>query len=183
MTLGDPAALRRTAALLILAALAAAVWIGPVGAYRGLLDDAADRIAAQAALLARYRALAQTEPAAPDAAASGPSLIYPDIPESQATALLQEAVKAAAAAARVQVQGLQVLRSETMPGAVRIGVRIRAAGDIASLRGLIYAVEAARPVLYPDNLQIQSHAMTPAAATAPLDFQLDISGFKPGSGS
>jgi hypothetical protein len=133
-------------------------------------------------LLGRYRAAAAGPVAAAGAGPAG--LLYSDMPESQAAATLQETVKSAAGAARVQVQGLQVLRSEPMPGAVRIGVRVRGSGDIASLRGLIYAIEAARPVLYLDNLQVQSHAMTPAAATAPLDFQLDISGFtSAGSGS
>jgi hypothetical protein len=49
---------------------------------------------------------------------------------------------------------------------------------VASLRNLIYAIETARPLLYPDNLQIQSHATSPDAAAGPLDFQLDISGLK-----
>jgi hypothetical protein len=92
--------------------------------------------------------------------------------------LLQEAVKNSAATARIQVQGLQVLRSEAVSGATRIGVRVRGRGDIASLRSLLYAVETARPLLYPDNLQIQSHATLPDAAPSVLDFQLDISGFK-----
>ena len=48
----------------------------------------------------------------------------------------------------------------------------------ASLRSLLYAVETAHPLLYPDNLQIQSHATMPDAAPGILDFQLDISGFK-----
>jgi hypothetical protein len=180
VTLGDRATLRRAGALLILALLVMAFWVGPVSAYFDLIDDGAVQIAAKAAILARYRALTRSDPTAPTAAAG---LIYPDIAESQAVAMLQETVKGAAAAAQVQIQGLQVLRGEDIPGATRIGVRIRAAGDVAGLRGLIHAIETARPILYPDNLQIQSHAMSPGAAPAPLDFSLDISGFKPGPGS
>jgi general secretion pathway protein M len=177
VTLADAPTRNRAAALAILALLLVAFWVGPVSAYRDLIDAGNDDIATKSALLQRYRALAGAEPAAAPVT-SGPSLLYPDTPESQAVALLQETVKAAAAAAQIQVQGLQVLRSEALPGATRIGVRIRAAGDVTNLRSLLYAIEAARPLLYPDNLQIQSHAASPGAAPTPLDFQLDISGFK-----
>jgi len=166
----------RVGALAILALLVAAFCIGPLAAYCGLIGDNSDALAAKAELLQRYRALADAGPSA--AAPAGPALIYPDMAESQASALLQETVKSTAAAAHVQVQGLQVLRGDAVPGATRIGVRVRASGDTASLRNLIYAIETARPLLYPDNLQIQSHATSPDAATGPLDFQLDISGFK-----
>jgi general secretion pathway protein M len=173
MTVCGPAGLRRGAALLILAVMTAVLWLGPVGAYLAMIGHDAERIAERAALLARYRALVRSGPPAVSAA---PKLTFPDLPESQASAVLQERVKTAAANARVQVQNLQVLRSEAVPGAMRIGVRIRASGDVASLRGLLYAIETARPVLYPDNLQVHAH-MAGERAAAPLDFQLDVSGF------
>jgi general secretion pathway protein M len=167
--------LARIAALAILAALVAAFLIGPVAAYCELIGSNAAVLATKNALLQRYRALA----AAPNAAAPADAPpIYPKMPESQASALLQETVKTTAAAARIQVLGLQVLRSESVSGATRVGVRVRASGDMASLRALIYAIETARPVLYPDNLQIQSHATAADAAPRPLDFQLDIAAFK-----
>jgi len=168
--------LTRIGALAILVALVAAFCTGPVAAYCDLIVANNDSLAAKSALLQRYQMLAGAAPSA--AASAEPALIYPEMPESQVSALLQETVKSTAATAQIQVQGLQVLRSESMPGAVRIGVRVRASGDMASLRKLIYAIETARPVLYPDNLQIQSHAASPDAAARPLDFQLDISGFK-----
>ena len=168
--------LSRIAALSILAALVALFCIGPATAYYDLLATNNDTLVGKAAKLQRYRALTAAEPGA--AAAATPTLLYPDMAESQTSALLQETVKNIAAAARVQVQGLQMLRGEAAAGATRIGVRVRASGDMASLRGLLYAIETARPVLYPDNLQIQSHAALPNAAPGALDFQLDISGFK-----
>jgi len=170
------AAVSRVAALGILAVLIALFCVGPLAAYCGLIDANSDGLATKAALLQRYRALAGAGPSAP--APAGPALLYPDMPESQASALLQETVKSTAATAHVQVQGLQVLHNDALPGATRIGVRVRASGDMASLRSLIYAIETARPLLYPDNLQIQSHATSPAAAAGSLDFQFDISGFK-----
>jgi general secretion pathway protein M len=176
MTLAGRPALGRLGALAILAVLIALFCAGPLAAYCGVLGDNSDALATKAALLQRYRALAEAK-TLPQAAA-GAALLYPDMPESQASALLQETVKHIAAAARAQVLGLQVLRNEATSGATRIGVRVRASGDMGSLRNLLYAIETARPLLYPDNLQIQSHATSPDAMPSALDFQLDISGFK-----
>jgi general secretion pathway protein M len=171
----------RIGALAILGALVALFCVGPLAAYCSLVGDNSDALAVKAALLQRYRALADTGPTstgpAPPVSAQ-PALLYSDMPESQVSALLQETVKTTATTTHVQVQGLQVLRGEALPGATRIGVRVRASGDIASLRSLLYAIETARPLLYPDNLQIQSHQASPDAPTGPLDFQLDVSGFK-----
>ena len=176
MTIAERPAFGRAAALAILALLVALFIVGPFAAYCGLIGDNSDALADKAVRLQRYRSLATSKASLP--ATPGPVLLYPDMPESQATALLQETVKNTAAAAHVQVQGLQVLRSETANGATRIGVRVRASGDMASLRGLVYAIETARPVLYPDNLSIQSHPPSPGAAPSVLDFQFDILGFK-----
>ncbi|MBV9863379.1 MAG: hypothetical protein JO267_14670 [Alphaproteobacteria bacterium] len=185
MTLTAPLRPGRAAALLILVAVAALLWLGPVSAYLDLLDADADELALKQQELVRYRALAREAEQPRSAPAAAAALFYPEIAESQAVALLQETVKSAAAAAQIQIQGLQVLRTDalpgaagTLPGAVRIGLRVRASGDVGSLGRLLYALQAARPVLYPDNLQIQARPMQPAGAPALLDFQLDVSGFK-----
>jgi len=175
MRIGEPALLSRAAALAILLVVLGAILVGPVTAYIDLLGGDAERLQHQEQLLQRYRELAREPPAGPPPAARGESLLFPEIPESQAVALLQEALKGAAATAQVEVQGLQVLRTEALPGSLRIGVRLRAAADIAGLNRLLYAIEAARPVLYPDNLQIQSRALRPEARSSALEFQLDVS--------
>ena len=180
----DRAVLARAGAVAILVLLLLVLWLGPIGAYFDLVGEGADEIAQKAALLQRYRALAEAGPAErAEPARIEPSLLIPAVPDAQALALLQETVKSAAAAAQVQVQGLQVLRGEGEAGALRIGVRIRAAGDVAGLGRLLYAIEAARPLLYPDNLQIQSQAAAPGAPPSALQFQLDIAGFKAGPSS
>ena len=178
MTIAERPAFGRLAALGILIAILALFCGGPLAAYCGLIADNGDALASKAALLERYRSLAVAK-AAPSAAPNT-ALLYSDTPESQVSALLQETVKNTAATAHVEVLGLQVLRGEAVGSATRIGVRVRASGDMASIRSLIYAIETARPLLYADNLSIQSHATSPDAAPSRLDFQLDISGFKPG---
>jgi len=178
MRIGDQALLSRAAAVAILFALLGAVGFGPVTAYVDLLDAGAEQLKHREQLLQRYRELAREVPSEQRPTAQGEGLMFPEMPESQAVALLQEALKGAAAAAQVEVQGLQVLRTEALPGSLRIGVRLRATADIAGLNRLLYAIEAARPVLYPDNLQIQSSALGPQAPSSALEFQLDVSGVK-----
>jgi hypothetical protein len=182
MKAGERALLERSAAVGILLVLVGAFWLGPVGLYRGYLASGDRRLGHDEQLLQRYRALdrAPLTPASGDAPARAgrDTLLFPAVPDAQAVALLQEGVKGAALASRVEVEGLQVLQTQPLPGAVRIGVRIRGTGDIASLNRLFYAIEVARPLLYPDNLQIEAGAARTKAA--PLAFELDVSGFKRG---
>ena len=176
MSLVEHPVVGRAAALTILGTLVVLFCVGPLAAYWDLVAGNNDELATKQVMLQRYRALASTGPS--PAVPATPVPLYPDVPDSQASALLQETVKNSAAAAHVQVQGLQVLRSETVGGATRIGVRVRGSGDVASLRNLLYAVETARPLLYPDNLRIQGRAPSSDTTPGPLDLQLDISGFK-----
>jgi general secretion pathway protein M len=173
--------LARAAALAILLALVALVWLGPVAAYRDLVGADAQRLAEVDAMLARYRALAEAAPEAKPALDT--ALLLPDISEAQAVALLQESLKGAAATAQVEIQGLQVLPTDTLGGAPRVGVRLKGRGLIAGLDRLLYAIEASRPLLYPDNLQIQAHGRETGAAQGALDFQLDVSAFRAGAPS
>lgn len=171
----------RAAALAILLALVALAWIGPVAAYRDLVDGDARRLAEADATLMRDRALADAAPATRIAADT--ALLLPDISDAQAVALLQQSLKGAAATAQVEIQGLQVLPADTLAGAPRIGVRLRGRGLVAGLDRLLYAIEASRPLLYPDNLQIQAHGRDAGAAPGALDFQLDVSAFRAGAAS
>jgi general secretion pathway protein M len=179
MSAAERAMVARIAALGILVAIAVVLWLGPVGAYRDLVSAGARELAGKEQLLDRYRALvAGTR--AEDRPASDRALLFPALSDAGAAALLQETLKAAATSAQVEIQGIQMLPSEVVPGAQRVGVRLRGSGDIAGLNRLLYAIEASRPLLYTDNLQIQSRAMRPAQAPAALDFQFDVAGFKPG---
>jgi general secretion pathway protein M len=190
----DRATLARAGAVAILALLLLVLWIGPIGTYVDLVGEGAEEIAQKAAVLQRYRALADAGPAdrtgsdrtgsaRTDPAPTDPALLIPAMPDAQAVALLQETVKSAAAAAQVQIQGLQVLRSEGEAGVQKIAVRIRALGDVGGLVRLLYALETARPLLYPDNLQIQAQAAAPGSPPSALQFQLDVAGFKAGAPS
>jgi hypothetical protein len=167
----------RTAALVILVALTALVWVGPVAAYRDLLGGDEQRLAQLDATIARDRALV----AAPEAKGAIDTALLPaGISDAQAVALLQGTLKGAALVAQVDIEGLQVMQADTLGGAPRVGVRLRGRGMMAGLDRLLYAIEASRPLLYPDNLRIEAHGGDGGGA---LDFQLDVSAFKAGAPS
>ncbi len=67
--------------------------------------------------------------------------LFPAASAAQADALLQQTLKAAAAAAQVEIEGLQVLQPASLGGASRIGVRLKGRADIAALDRLLYAIE------------------------------------------
>jgi Type II secretion system (T2SS), protein M subtype b len=171
---GERQVLSRAAALFILASLLALVWVGPVAAYLDVVGSGAQALVRAEAALARDRALAVA--AHGGAAQADQTILMPTISDAQAVALLQESLKAAAVTAKVEIAGLQVLQAENLSGARRVGVRLRASGDIAGLDRLLYALAAARPLLYPDKLSVQGRAG--AAPGAVLDFQIDVSAFK-----
>jgi general secretion pathway protein M len=179
MTRGERAIVGRAAALAILAVALIAVWLGPVDAYFGVVADGAARIETATALLQRYRAATDPDAAAAMPVSPGAGLLLPAMPEAQAAALLQETIKGAAAAAQVEIRGMQVLRGDPLSGAGGIGIRVSASGDLGGLSRLLYAIEAARPLLYPDNLEVRS-AAAPGQAPARLEFQLDVSGSRSG---
>ncbi|MGH7087718.1 MAG: type II secretion system protein GspM [Stellaceae bacterium] len=169
-------ALSRAGALAILAALLGLFWIGPVASYLGLLRAGHDSVTAAETTLARDRRLVdQGAGAMPQLQ----SVLFPAMSDAEAASLFQEALKSAAAAARVEIGGLQVLPSAPLGGARRIGVRVRARGDMAGIERLLYAIEAARPVFHPDNLDIESREGSGQTSSA-LDFELEVSGFTAG---
>ena len=170
----------RAAALLILLGLLGAFWLGPVTLYTGQLSASAERTASAENKLARYRALALETSAPPMATVDLKSVFFPERTDAETVALLQETLKRAAASAQVEIQGIQVLPAESVAGARRIVMRLRGHGDMDGLDRLLYAVDASRPLLYPDNLQLLANAPANASASPRLNFQLDVSGFTAG---
>ena len=180
MSLFGYPARERAVALSLLLLVMLGLWLGPVGAYLDLVGAGSREIARQAELLQRYRTIERAPDAdAPTDRDDQAPIMLPAMPEAQAIARLQESVKEAAIASQVEIRSLQVLRSESLGSAGKIGVRINAAGDIGGLGRLLFALEAARPVLYADNLQIHSRPAAPGKAPQTLDVQLDVSGFLP----
>jgi general secretion pathway protein M len=173
---------RRAVAVAILVLVIAALWFGPVSGYLALVADGARQIADNRSILERYRGLLTLSA---DAIAwhgeRMSQIMLPEGPEGATIAALQEGVKEAATSNQVELQSFQILHAESLSGASKLGVRIRGTGEIAGIARMLYAIEAARPVLYPDNFSIRSRPDGAGKPGEKLDFQLDVSGFKAGA--
>jgi hypothetical protein len=170
----------RLAALAVLALLAALLHAGLVAPYLAYVDGLEEGVAAQSAILARMRALAETPDSAPAAPVVG-ALLLPDGSEAQALAELQDRLKGFGGSSGLDLQGIQVLPRADTQAVTRLGVRLRGTGDVAALNRFLHAVESAEPALVVDNLRVQSRAPRGAmagAAAPPLDLQFDVVGFR-----
>lgn len=169
----------RAAAITVLALLVIGVWFGPVAAYRGFTRNEAARLEAAERTLARDRAALAGNP---DSSSLPPEaeVLFPERSDAEAIAVLQETLKRAAATAGVEIEDIAVLPPESLSGARRMTVRLKARADIGGINRLLYAIEASRPVLYPDHLAITTPTAIRAAGAPPLEFEVDVSGFKIG---
>jgi general secretion pathway protein M len=172
----------RAAALVLLGLVVALLYAGLIAPYRDYVAALDDRLDAKASILDRMRSLTR-QPAAPDdpaTAATLDALLLPDLSDAQAVGQLQDRLKEFAAAGGVDLQGVQVLPPIETATLSRLAVRLRGAADMAALNRFLHAVESTRPVLLIDNLRIQSRAPrgAPSPASAVLDIQLDVIGFK-----
>ena len=179
MNFAERISLSRAAALAILLALVAAVWLGPVALYQGLRADDETALAAAAATLARDQSVVAAQDSGPGDAAT---ILLPALSDAEAAALLQETMKRAAQATDVEIEAIEVLAPDTLAGSARVGLRLHARGDTSGIARLLYAVSASRPLVYADNLHIAAHGAAQGAAQI-LDFEFEVSAFKAGAAS
>jgi len=180
--------LSRLAALGLVLVLAVVLHAGLVVPYREAWQRSHDLIEQQAALLARYRELASRS-AEPDGQADRERLallqagLLPRQTEGQAVAGLQDRIKTIGGAAGINLSSVQALppheaaRKDEAGGLIRLGLRLRLAGDVASLNRFLYEIEAHRPFLVVENLAINGRGARPGAPS-PLDIQLDVIGLQ-----
>lgn len=180
MSRAERTLLSRSAALAILLGLVGAFCLGPAAAYLGWIGNNAQRLRRDEAILRHERTVIRVA-ATPLGARNETGVLFPALGPARAAALLQEALKRRAAAAQVEIEGLQVMPSSAMAGTRRIAVRLRGSAGIGALDRLLYAIETAHPLLYPDNLRIRATpGGTGSNGSSRLRFQLDVSGFTRG---
>lgn len=180
-------ALQRAAALAILLLLVAMAVTGIIVPVVSAYTDAARTVAQERDAVARASA-SDLDPVALKAAlarlrsdrAPGPGLLH-SANESLAAAELQSRFKAAIEAAHGELRSLQTLPSRMDGGFRRITIRGQATVNTAGLREALYDLEAASPLLFLDNVQIDARpdrSGRPGAAENPnLDLRLDIYGY------
>ncbi|CAA7621446.1 type II secretion system protein GspM [Magnetospirillum sp. UT-4] len=169
----------RAAAALALAVVAAAL---PLAVGAALLSAWRDGEARLAATEATARRLETAAAAAPELAEQREALaarrragglLLPGGSEALAAAALQNTLKAAVAEAGGSLISTQALPAASTGGLTRIAVRARLGADLAALRAVLHAIDAARPPLTVDRLEVRA----PAGGGGRLDIHLDVAGF------
>jgi hypothetical protein len=187
MNLAVSPSVQRAAALAILAALVLAVVTGVVEPLVSAYLDAARSVAQERAVIARAQA-SGLDPAALQAELTRLRADRGPIPgalhganESLAAAELQNRLKAAIDAAHGELRSVQALPSHVDGSFRRITIRGRARLKIAGLRDAVYALEAAPPYLFLDDVAVDAHpdqSGRPGAGEDPdLDVRLDVSAY------
>jgi hypothetical protein len=173
--------LSRVLALLVVAVIAALIYVGVAAPYLDYVGRLDDQLANRATVLERMRAVAQSTPTASPPPVATAALLFGEASDAQAVGALQDRLKGFAARDGLELSGVQVLPRAEQVAVARLAVRLRAVGDMAALNRFLHAVESAEPVLLVDNLRVQSRTPRPTPGTPPsstLDVQLDVIGFK-----
>lgn len=173
-------------ALLVLAlGLVALVTIVPIAAHVAALQE---KIEAQRAMLGRFTQVAAKEGEATEqdrisrAALSSGAYLKGES-EALTAAGLQTVLAEMAAANRVRFHSTRALPAREHSEMRFIGVRVHFNAEIEQVRALLHRIEANRPFLFVEALQIQP--VSPYSQRAPeqtgvLDVRLDAFGAVPG---
>jgi general secretion pathway protein M len=108
------------------------------------------------------------------------SLTFVASSDAVAAANLQSTLSALAETKGGRLASTEYLAAQTAGQFRRIGVRVALAGDLAMLTAMLAGIEAARPPLFVDNLEIHSNlsGVTEARGPTNLAIAMDVYGFR-----
>lgn len=186
MQLSRPA--RRLVAVALLVTAIGLVALLTVVPFAARLSGLRDQIEAERVLLGRFAAIAAQEDQAAEydrlgrAAIESGAYLKGDS-EALKVAGLQTMLAEFAAANRVRFNNTRALPARERNEARLVGVRVQFNARIEQVRALLHRIEAARPFLFVEALQIQP--VSPFSQRDPeqagvLDVRLDVYGAMPG---
>lgn len=100
-----------------------------------------------------------------------------------AAASIQQLVQKSVTSSGARLASVQVLPVQTVGGFQQIGVRARMSGTIEGLRGTLYALETAWPLLFTDNVNVYVRrirrivGLHPAQEVGDLQIEFDVYGY------
>ncbi|RMD62075.1 MAG: hypothetical protein D6826_08305 [Alphaproteobacteria bacterium] len=157
-----PPAVRRAAALGLLAVMAAAIYMLTLGPLVTSYRAASQALVEAEDLLARYRRVAaQRADLAAEladlAARQAQSGVYlPGDTDALAAARLQEIVNATVESNGGRLRSIQMLPARADGQFRRVGVRMQMTGNITAVARILYAFEAGKTILFVDNVDINN---------------------------
>lgn len=189
MTLDLPTGPRGRALALGLTALALLVaWFGIVGPVLDWYSGRAEQLAQRSVLARRMADLAASLPqlehqatALPTTKAN-PDALLPGETDAVAAASLQERVQEMASRAGAPLSSVEMLPASQLGQFRRIGLRVAAQGEMTNVIRLLQSVEAAKPRLLVDELDLQRHLLLAKPNAPDLDAKFIIYAFRAGAG-
>jgi general secretion pathway protein M len=182
--------LSRAAALLLLAAALAAAYVWIVGPIAAAYADTAAAIADTRELLERYdrlaasRASLEAQLAAIEQKPDTAAYYLDGATDALAAASLQARVTALVEGSGATLLSIQTLTTTEDRGLRRVAIRLQMTSAIAPLVRVLHGLETGVPLLFVDNLEVQSQAAPQtepdaAPASAPLIVGFDLYGYLP----
>ncbi|MBV8615826.1 MAG: type II secretion system protein M [Acetobacteraceae bacterium] len=190
MTLDLPTGPRGRALALGLTALVLLVaWFGIVSPVLDWYSGRAEQLAQRSVLARRMADLAASLPqlehqvtALPTTKAN-PDALLPGETDAVAAASLQERVQEMASRAGAPLSSVEMLPAAQLGQFRRIGLRVAAQGEMTNVIRLLQSVEAAKPRLLVDELDLQRHLLLAKPNAPDLDAKFVIYGFRAGTGA
>ena len=189
MTLDLPTGPRGRALALGLAALALLVaWFGIVGPVLGWYSGRAEWLEQRSALARRMADLAASLPqlerqvAALPTTKANPDALLPGETDAVAAAALQERVQEMASQVGAPLSSVEMLPATQLGQFRRIGLRVATQAEMANVIHLLQSVEAAKPRMLIDELDLQRHLLLVRPNAPDLDAKFVIYAFRAGAG-
>ncbi len=99
--------------------------------------------------------------------------------DALAAASLQATLADLASGSGSRIASAEIMPVQPVHEFRRIGIRVSLGGDLAVLTKMLAGIDAARPPLFVDHLELRSNATTQAAGGAPvLTIAMDVHGFR-----
>lgn len=173
-------------ALLLLALVAAVIWLGVAAPLLGWHAERADALERRGALARRMGQLAASLPAleqqdkAAGQAGPAPVAVLDGASDPVAAAALTQTLQTIATSVGASLSSTEALPAEPRGAYRRIAVRATVNAPYAVLAGLLRSIEQASPRLLADDLQVVGNRGFIRDAAAPLQASLVVMGFRAG---
>jgi general secretion pathway protein M len=162
------------------------LWFGIIGPALAWYSGRAERLDQQSMLARHMAALAATLPqlehqaAALPTTSANPDALLPGETDAVAAAALQERMQDMASRAGASLSSVEMLPVTQLGQFRRIGLRVALQAELANVVHLLQSVEAAKPRMLVDELDLQRHLLLMRPNAPSLDAKFVVYAFRAG---
>ncbi|HJS85533.1 MAG TPA: type II secretion system protein GspM [Acetobacteraceae bacterium] len=162
------------------------VWFGIIGPALAWYSGRAERLDQRLVLARRMADLAASLPqlerqvAALPTTNANPNALLPGESDAVAAAALQERVQEMASRAGAPLSSVEMLQATQLGQFRRIGLRVAAQAEMGNVIHLLESIQAAKPRMLIDELDLQRHLMLSKPNVPELDAKFIVYSFRAG---